>query len=37
MYVGDSAGFKTFKNALLTISDLHFGLFSDIYFGHRIF
>jgi hypothetical protein len=36
-YVGDSAGLKTFKNPVLTISDLHFAHFSDIVMRHRIF
>jgi len=35
--VGDSAGFKTFKNPVLTISDPHFAPFSDMSMGHRIF
>jgi len=35
-YVGDSAGLKTFKNPVLTISDLHFTHFSDMSMGHKI-
>ena len=37
MYVGDSAGFKTFKIPVLTISDLQFAPFSDMSVGHKIF
>jgi len=36
-YVGDSAGFKTFKNPVLTINDHSVGFFSDISLGHKIF
>ena len=35
-YVGDSAGLKTFKNPVFTISDLHFAHFSDMSMGHKI-
>jgi len=35
-FVGDSAGLKTFKNPVLTISDLHFTHFSDMSMGHKI-
>ena len=35
--VGDSAGFKTFKNPVLTISDLSFAPFSDISVERIIF
>jgi hypothetical protein len=35
--VGDTADFKTFKNPMLTISDLKFPPFSDISLEHKIF
>jgi hypothetical protein len=34
--VGDSAGFKTFKNPVLTINDHKVGSFSDISLEHKI-
>jgi hypothetical protein len=36
MYVRDSAGFRTSKNYVLTISDSHFAPFSDMSMGHKI-
>ena len=35
--VPDSAGFKTFKNPVLTINDHKVGSFSDISLEHKIF